>query len=99
MADLGMAQLIHESSTHVASRDGVEYRVWVMGQQREDGSWHGWIEFHPDSSGPVLVTGRETTQVSRGALHYWAGGLEPIYFDGALARAQPITTPSRVRVL
>jgi hypothetical protein len=51
--------------------------------------WEGWIEFHPaNGSGSVLRTGRETTQPNLAALEYWADGLEPIYFEGALARAE-----------
>lgn len=79
-----MAQLIHESSTRVVSR-GQPYKALVMGEQRADGSWQGWIEYHAASH--VLATGRETTQVSRGALEYWASGLEPTYFEGAFERA------------
>jgi hypothetical protein len=37
---------------------------------------------------PVLVTQQETSQPNRAALEYWADGLEPIYLEGALARAQ-----------
>jgi hypothetical protein len=36
----------------------------------------------------VLRTGQETTQPSWRAIAYWASGLEPIYFEGAFARAQ-----------
>jgi len=38
-------------------------------------------------SAAVLTTERETTQPSREALLYWATGLEPIYLEGAFARA------------
>jgi hypothetical protein len=34
----------------------------------------------------VLV--KETSQPNRDAIEYWALGLEPIYLEGALARAQ-----------
>ena len=37
---------------------------------------------------PVLRTDQETSQPNRSALEYWADGLEPIYLEGALARAQ-----------
>lgn len=48
-----------------------------------------WIEFHPvKRSGSVLRTHRETTQPNLTALEYWADGLEPVYFECALARAQ-----------
>ena len=82
-----MAELIHESSTRVVSRDGTTFTARIMGEQHVDGTWHGWIEFHPIGGGTALSTGRETSQVSRGALEYWATGLEPVYFDGAFSRA------------
>jgi hypothetical protein len=48
----------------------------------------GWIEFHPlDGEGVFLRTSQETSQPNRAALAYWASGLEPIYFEGAFARA------------
>jgi hypothetical protein len=34
-----------------------------------------------------LRTGQETTQPSRETLDYWAGGLEPVYLQGAMTRA------------
>jgi hypothetical protein len=35
-----------------------------------------------------FVTDHETSQPNRIAIEYWAGGLEPIYLESALARAQ-----------
>jgi hypothetical protein len=63
------------------------YRAEVWGDRRNDGLWDGWIEFVPVDDGPVLITGRETSQSHLDALRYWATGLEPVYLDGALARA------------
>jgi len=64
-----------------------------VGEPDASGVWQGWLEFVPsETSGPVLKTDRETTQPSRRALEYWAEGLEPIYFEGAFARAQVINT-------
>ena len=85
-----MAELIHESTTRIISRDGVSYRPVVMGAQQPDGEWHGWIEFQPTGGGARVRTGRETTQISRGALEYWATGLEATYYDGAFERANPL---------
>ena len=85
-----MAEVIHESSARIIARDGASYRPIVMGEQQADGAWHGWIEFQPTASGSPARTGRETTQVSRGALEYWATGLEATYFDGAFDRANPL---------
>lgn len=85
-----MAEVIHESSVRVISRDGASYRPVVVGEQQADGGWQGWIEFHATAGGTPVRTGRETSQVSRGALEYWATGLEPTYFEGAFDRANPL---------
>jgi hypothetical protein len=85
-----MAELIHELTSHLTSMDGIAYHVWVLGERQADGSWHGWIEFHPPGSAGVLTTERLTKQVSRGALYYWAGRLEVEYFENALRRAAPV---------
>jgi hypothetical protein len=78
---------IHTLSKRVRRRSA-EYEARVYGAEREDGTWEGWIEFHPvDGSPNVLRTGQETSQPNRKTLEYWAGGLEPIYLDGALSRA------------
>jgi hypothetical protein len=84
---------IHTHSARVR-RDGIEYEARVYGAARADGTWAGRLEFRPVSgTGAVLRTGQETSQSSRRALDYWAGGLEPIYLDGALARAFRNTPP------
>jgi hypothetical protein len=65
------------------------YVVRICGQERADGTWKAWLEFHPtDTIHPVLLTDQETSQPNRVAVEYWADGLEPIYLEGALARAQ-----------
>jgi hypothetical protein len=88
-----MAQLIHEHSTHVRTPEGERFTVRTYGEADGNGVWQGWLEFVPSNTlGPVLKTDRETTQPSRQALEYWAEGLEPIYFEGAFARAQVIST-------
>jgi hypothetical protein len=84
-----MPELIHEHSTHVSGEDGTTYIVRIYGQQRIDGTWEGWLEFHPtDERKQVLRTEQETSQPNRAAIEYWALGLEPIYLLGAIARAQ-----------
>jgi hypothetical protein len=84
-----MAVLLQEYATRVVGRDEVEYAVKSYGEERTDGTWAGWLEFDPtDSTRPALRTGQETSQPNRVALEYWATGLEPIYFEGALARAE-----------
>ena len=92
-----MAELILESSARVTTRRGLSYRVWVMGEETLDGSWYGWLEFCPVAGGPILTTGRETSQSSRAALHYWATGLEPVYFEGAIGRVSPLPTQNATR--
>lgn len=83
-----MAELIRQHSTMVKGED-VTYIVRVCAEERSDGTWEGWLEFHPsDKNKPVLRTGEETSQPSRITIEYWAYGLEPIYLEGALARAQ-----------
>lgn len=84
-----MSEFMHEHSTRVKDQDGTTYIVRVYAQERTDGTWAGWIEFHPiDERKPVLRTGQETSQPNRAAIEYWTLGLEPVYFDGAFARAQ-----------
>src|SRR5437773_3717418 len=84
-----MAEFIHEHSTGVKSEDGTTYIVRIYGQERTHGTWEGWLEFHPtDKRKSVLRTEQETSQPNRTAMEYWASGLEPIYLEGAFARAQ-----------
>ena len=64
------------------------YVVRICGEERPDGTWRGWLEFHSaDVPKPALLTEQETSQPNRTALEYWADGLEPVYLEGALARA------------
>jgi len=68
---------------------GTAYVARICGEQRGDGTWQGWLEFHPtNAAAGVLSTEQETSQPNRTALEYWAHGLEPTYLEGALARAQ-----------
>jgi hypothetical protein len=86
-----MAEVILEVAPLVQSPTGQHYRAYVHGQTRADGTWEGWLEFVPtDRTAAPLRTPRETTQANRADLVYWASGLEPVYYAGALARARPI---------
>ena len=67
--------------------EGTQWLPFVHGAERSDGTWEAWIEFRPLDRGLTRVTDRETTQPNRAAVEYWVGGLEPIYFEGAFARA------------
>jgi len=81
------ALLIREHPTKVIDGE-ITYVVQICGEERTDGTWEGWLEFHPtEISQPVLRTDQETSQPNRAAVEYWADGLEPIYLEGALARA------------
>jgi hypothetical protein len=78
---------IHTLSARVG-RAGTEYEAFVFGAERADGTWTGWLEFRAvRGNGAACRTGQETSQPSRRALEYWAGGLERVYLDGALVRA------------
>ena len=82
------AMLIREHPAKILDGD-TTYVVRIFGEERIDRTWEAWLEFHPTDIGqPVLRTDQETSQPNRAAIEYWADGLEPIYLDGALARAQ-----------
>jgi hypothetical protein len=84
-----MAETIQQYAQQFLDESGAAYLVKACGEATAGGTWEGWLEFHPsDQAGPVLRTGRETTQPDRAALEYWASGLEPLYFEGAFARAK-----------
>ena len=83
-----MSELLQEYATLVQD-DGITYIARSYGQERIDGTWTGWLEFHPDDPNlPVLQTGQETSQPNRMTVEYWATGLEPIYLEGAFNRAK-----------
>jgi hypothetical protein len=84
-----IAVLLQEYTTEVIAADGTAYSVRSYGEERDDGTWTGWLEFDPvDSAKPSLKTGQETSQPNRTTVQYWATGLEPVYFEGAFERAQ-----------
>jgi hypothetical protein len=83
-----MSQLIHQHTARVRAPNGIQYCARTYADVRGDGTWSGWIEFVPaDGGGSVLSTKQETSQPDRKAVEYWAGGLEPVYLEGALRRA------------
>jgi len=84
-----MAELIQRYETTLEDGAGAIYEASAHGAPRADGTWEGWIEFRPAAGyGLPLRTERETSQPNREALAYWATGLEPIYLEGAFARAR-----------
>lgn len=66
--------------------EGRAHQVAIEGLQRGDGTWAGRIVFTDGAM--VRRTGQETSQPNREALEYWASGLEKVYLEGALQRAQ-----------
>jgi hypothetical protein len=85
-----MAELIQQYKEPI-EKGGVKYLVRAYGEPRSASLWSGWLEFHPvEDTLPVLRTGQETSQPDRGALAYWASGLEELYFDGAFQRARKV---------
>ena len=84
-----MAEMIQQYTPQFQDKTGIMYIVMASGEMNAGGTWEGWLEFHPvDKTKAVLRTERETTQPDRAALEYWASGLEPLYFEGAFARAR-----------
>ena len=82
-----MGELLYEHPARVRNGKTI-YIVRIYGEERADGIWEGWLEFHPlEKDQPILRTGQETTQPNRVTIEYWALGLEPVYLEGALARA------------
>ena len=77
---------IHAFTATVTDETG---RTWTaQAHGRAAGNvWLGWIVFI-DDAGSSLATDVETSQPDRDALVYWATGIEPIYLEGALARAR-----------
>jgi len=63
------------------------YEAVVLGVQRDDGTWAGWLQFRDVKTNERLRTEQETSQPNLDALEYWATGLEDVYFEGALERA------------
>src|SRR6266704_3335324 len=61
-----MAEFIHEHSTRLTDEDGTAYVVRIYARERPDGTWEGWLEFHPtDERKSVLRTEQETSQPNR----------------------------------
>jgi hypothetical protein len=80
--------LVREYAEALIAPDGTEYVARACGGPRSDGTWVGWLEFPAVGQAVVRRTGQETTQPNRDALIYWAAGLEPVYLQGAFARAR-----------
>jgi hypothetical protein len=81
-----MSEIIHEFSEKVMDPDGKGHVARVMGNRLPDGKWEGFIVF-TGPGGEKRATSRETLQVDREDLTYWASGLEHVYLEGAFVRA------------
>jgi hypothetical protein len=83
-----MRELVHERTIRLQGPDGTTYdRVHVYAEPNGRTTWAGSVEFLAAGSAPALRTGHETTQSNVEGVAYWATGLEPLYFEGALGRA------------
>jgi hypothetical protein len=84
-----MEHLVHERDLLITDENGAVYdHVRVYAVPHTGTTWAGFIEFAGADGGPSLRTERETTQSTVAAVTYWATGLEPLYFEGALERAR-----------
>lgn len=94
-----MAEVLRTFEEPIATEAG-RFRIRVCGREREDGRWEGWIEFEPEDGTAVLRSESESVQPNRADLVYWAGGLRPVYAEGALSRTirpkPPLVPPGEV---
>lgn len=89
MNDEAPAELICTFAEPLRTTDGTHYEARVYARPRPGGTWEAWLEFGNPTRG-TWRTARETTQSSAEAVRYWAGGLEAVYLEGALARARRV---------
>ena len=83
-----MTELVHERFIELADPDGRLYdRARIYATRQRGSTWRGSIRFVPVDGTDPLETGPETTQSTLEGVAYWATGLEPLYFEGALGRA------------
>ena len=66
---------------------GRMFTAEVRGSRLPSGLWEAWIEFQPRVGGEPVRTPRETEQLSRGDLRFWAAGITRDQLKDALARA------------
>ena len=69
------------------SADGRMFIAQVLGDRLPTGLWAAWFEFHPRIGGDPVRTNRETEQLSRGDLRFWAAGVTQESLREALERA------------
>lgn len=69
------------------SADGRMFTAEVRGSRLPTGLWEAWIEFLPRIGGDPVRTQRETEQLSRGDLRFWAAGITREHLRESLASA------------
>lgn len=72
---------------NVVEHEGTPYAARAVCEERSNGMWDGWVEFHSVGGSGWIATERETTQPSHETVRYWATGLTHAYLEGALERA------------
>jgi hypothetical protein len=81
-------EYVHQYRTQIVRSDGTRYVARVYTDREPAGNvWEAWLVFFPVAGGAPVASDRETTQSKREDVDYWASGIEPIYLEGALARA------------
>jgi hypothetical protein len=88
-------ELLHRYASVVTAPEGTAYAVRAYAAPDPGGGYAAWLVFFPIGGGPALPTDRETTQPDLDAAVYWAGGLEPVYPEGAPARARALDPATR----
>jgi len=56
--------LIRETAAKVIDGD-TAYVVWICGEERVDGTWEGWLEFHPTNASQQMAYARGARQSGR----------------------------------
>ena len=81
--------------------DSRQYDVRVISSERADHTWDARLAFFAseDRKHRPLITEIETTQPDEKAVQYWATGLQPVYLEGALRRAERGAKPRSPRVV
>ncbi|MCA1563967.1 MAG: hypothetical protein LC804_28215 [Acidobacteria bacterium] len=89
-------ECLHDYGWTIPSEAGGLYAARVYGAQQAEGPWQAWFVFFPMQGGRAIATDRETTQSTREDVVYWAGGITPVYLEGALERALRLLPAARL---
>ncbi|MGI9089496.1 MAG: hypothetical protein ACR2GG_00165 [Gemmatimonadaceae bacterium] len=82
-----MSEVLVQFDEPQPAPDGRLFIAQVDGQRVSEGLWEAWIEFYPRDGGEPIRTRRETEQLTRGDLRFWAAGITRRYLSEALVRA------------